>query len=258
MRAFEFLNKNKDQDHGKLGITMVLDKGLSPEFLKDYLKVCGDYISFVKFGWGTSAVQDRDIVKEKIKIYKRYGIKAYPGGTLFEVCFSKGLFEEYLVECRDLGFEALEISNGSIDISLKDRKEVIMEAKDRNFTILTEVGKKSIEEDRKITTSERINLINQDLEAGADYVIIEGRESGKSIGLFDNMGNIKVEEFDILINSTPIEKLIFEAPQKNQQVYFILNIGSNVNLGNISYDDVISLETLRRGLRGDTLGKVNI
>ena len=88
MKAFEFLNKNKNQEHHiKLGITMVLDKGLSPEFLKDYLKVCGDYISFIKFGWGTSAVQDREIVKEKIKIYRKYGIKTYPGGTLFEVCF---------------------------------------------------------------------------------------------------------------------------------------------------------------------------
>ncbi|AXI25462.1 phosphosulfolactate synthase [Methanofervidicoccus sp. A16] len=252
MRAFEFLRESKE----KLGITMVLDKGLPPEFLRDYLRVCGEYITFVKFGWGTSAVIDRDIVKEKIKIYKKYGIKTYPGGTLFEVAYSKGLFEEYLRECEELGFETVEISDGSINLSLEEREEVIRRAKERGFTVLTEVGKKSVEMDRKITLEERIELINRDIDVGADYVIVEGRESGKSIGLFDSKGNVKEEEFKTLINSIPLEKVIFEAPQKNQQVYFILNIGPDVNLGNIPYEDVISLETLRRGLRGDTFGKV--
>ena len=252
MKAFEFLRESKE----KLGITMVLDKGLPPEFLRDYLRVCGEYITFVKFGWGTSAVIDRDIVKEKIKIYKKYGIKTYPGGTLFEVAYSKGLFEEYLRECEELGFETVEISDGSINLSLEEREEVIRRAKERGFTVLTEVGKKSVEMDRKITLEERIELINRDIDVGADYVIVEGRESGKSIGLFDSKGNVKEEEFKTLINSIPLEKVIFEAPQKNQQVYFILNIGPDVNLGNIPYDDVISLETLRRGLRGDTFGKV--
>ncbi|HIP34908.1 MAG TPA: phosphosulfolactate synthase [Methanothermococcus okinawensis] len=252
MKAFEFLRKSKE----KLGITVVLDKGLSPEFLRDYLRVCGEYITFVKFGWGTSAVIDRDIVKEKIEIYKKYGIKAYPGGTLFEVSYSKGLFEEYLKECEELGFETVEISDGSITLSLEEREDIIRKAIERGFTVLTEVGKKSVEMDRKITLEERIELINRDIDIGADYVIVEGRESGKSIGLFDSKGNVKEEDFKILVNSVPLEKVIFEAPQKNQQVYFILNIGPDVNLGNISYEDVISLETLRKGLRGDTFGKV--
>ena len=117
MNAFGFLDIEREK-----GITMVLDKGLSPDFVKDYLKVCGKYITFIKFGWGTSAVQDRDIVKEKIRNYKEYGIKVYPGGTLFEVCFSRGIFDEYLNECKELGFEAVEISNGSMDLSLEDRK----------------------------------------------------------------------------------------------------------------------------------------
>ena len=251
MNAFNFLNIKREK-----GITMVLDKGLSPDFIDDYLKVCGNYITFVKFGWGTSAVQDRDIVKEKIKNYKKYGIKAYPGGTLFEVCFSKGLFDEYLKECRELGFEAVEISNGSMDLSLEDRKNAIKKAKDEGFIVLTEVGKKSIEKDEELSIMDRINLINEDLKAGADYVIIEGRESGKSIGLFDKEGNVKASEFETLINNVPVEKIIFEAPNKNQQVEFILKIGNDVNLGNISYDEVISLETLRRGLRGDTFGKI--
>jgi phosphosulfolactate synthase len=251
MNAFDFLNIKREN-----GITMVLDKGLSPDFIDDYLKVCGNYITFVKFGWGTSAVQDRDIVKEKIKNYKKYGIKAYPGGTLFEVCFSKGLFDEYLKECKDLGFEAVEISNGSMDLSLEDRKNAIKKAKQNGFIVLTEVGKKSIEKDEELSIMDRINLINEDLKAGADYVIIEGRESGKSIGLFDKEGNVKASEFETLINNVPVEKIIFEAPNKNQQVEFILKIGNDVNLGNIAYDEVISLETLRRGLRGDTFGKI--
>ena len=251
MNAFDFLNIKREN-----GITMVLDKGLSPDFIDDYLKVCGNYITFVKFGWGTSAVQDRDIVKEKIKNYKKYGIKAYPGGTLFEVCFSKGLFDEYLKECKDLGFEAVEISNGSMDLSLEDRKNAIKKAKQNGFIVLTEVGKKSIEKDEELSIMDRINLINEDLKAGADYVIIEGRESGKSIGLFDKEGNVKASEFETLINNVPVEKIIFEAPNKNQQVEFILKIGNDVNLGNIVYDEVISLETLRRGLRGDTFGKI--
>ena len=251
MNAFDFLNIKREN-----GITMVLDKGLSPDFIDDYLKVCGNYITFVKFGWGTSAVQDKDIVKEKIKNYKKYGIMVYPGGTLFEVCFSKGLFDEYLNECKELGFEAVEISNGSMDLSLEDRKNAIKKAKDEGFMVLTEVGKKNIEKDEKLSIMDRINLINEDLKAGADYVIIEGRESGKSIGLFDKEGNVKDSEFETLINNVSVEKIIFEAPNKNQQVEFILKVGNNVNLGNIAYDEVISLETLRRGLRGDTFGKI--
>jgi phosphosulfolactate synthase len=251
MNAFGFLDIEREK-----GITMVLDKGLSPDFVKDYLKVCGKYITFIKFGWGTSAVQDRDIVKEKIRNYKEYGIKVYPGGTLFEVCFSRGIFDEYLNECKELGFEAVEISNGSMDLSLEDRKNAIKKAKDEGFIVLTEVGKKSIEKDKELSIMDRINLINEDLKAGADYVIIEGRESGKSIGLFDKEGNVKVSEFETLINNVPVEKIIFEAPNKNQQVEFILKVGNDVNLGNIAYDEVISLETLRRGLRGDTFGKI--
>ncbi|AEF96400.1 phosphosulfolactate synthase [Methanotorris igneus] len=251
MNAFSFLSKERDE-----GITMVLDKGLSPNFIRDYLRVCGKHIDFVKFGWGTSAVQDRDVVKEKISIYKEYGIKTYPGGTLFEAAFSKGMFDEFLEECKDLGFDGVEISNGSMDFSLEDRKYAIKRAKDEGFIVLTEVGKKSVEKDRELTIEDRIKLINFDLECGADYVIIEGRESGKCIGLFDEKGNVKKDELEILAKNVDIKKVIFEAPNKNQQVEFILKFGSGVNLGNIAYDEVISLETLRRGLRGDTFGKV--
>jgi len=251
MRAFEFLYEDFQR-----GLTVVLDKGLPPKFVEDYLKVCGNYIDFVKFGWGTSAVINRDVIKEKINYYKDWDIKVYPGGTLFEYAYVKGRFDEFLNECRELGFEAVEISDGSSDISLEERKKAIEKAKDNGFIVLTEVGKKLPEKDKKLTIEDRINLINFDLDAGADYVIIEGRESGKGIGLFDKEGKIKEEELNVLAKNVDIKRVIFEAPQKSQQVAFILKFGSSVNLANIAFDEVISLETLRRGLRGDTFGKV--
>ncbi|UXM84149.1 phosphosulfolactate synthase [Methanococcus aeolicus] len=251
MKAFDFLNVPDNN-----GITMVMDKGLPPSYIDDYLKVCGEYITFVKFGWGTSAVQDKEIVKEKIKIYKKHNIKAYAGGTLFELCHSKGLYDEYLKECKELGFGCIEISDGSMELSKEDRKNAIRKAKQNGFIVLSEVGKKSIEEDSKLTTEDRINIINEDLRAGSDFVIIEGRESGKSIGLFDEKGNLKDKEFKKILEYIDTNKIIFEAPNKNQQVEFILSIGSDVNLGNIAYEEVISLKTLRTGLRGDTFGKI--
>ncbi|MBA2869158.1 phosphosulfolactate synthase [Methanococcus maripaludis] len=251
MNAFSFLNLEKGTEN-----TMIIDKGLSPEFINDYLKVCGKYITFAKFGWGTSAVQSRELVKEKIENYKKYGIKTYPGGTLFEVCFSKNLFEEYLKECKDLGFECVEISDGSMDLKPEDKDYAIKQSKEAGFIVLSEVGKKSIVLDGELEIHERIELVKKDLESGADFVIIEGRESGKSIGLFDEKGNVKKEELEILAENVDMDKIILEAPQKNQQVEFILRFGNDVNLGNISFEEVISLETLRRGLRGDTFGKI--
>ncbi|MCQ6253730.1 phosphosulfolactate synthase [Methanocaldococcus sp.] len=249
MKAFEFLNNKY-----KRGLTVVLDKGLPPKYVEDYLKVCGDYIDFVKLGWGTSAVIDRDVIIEKIKYYNDWDIKVYPGGTLFEYAYFKNKFDEFLNECNNLGFNAVEISDGSLDISLEERKFAIEKSKDYGFIVLTEVGKKLPEKDKKLTIEDRIKLINFDLDSGADYVIIEGRESGKCIGLFDKEGKIKEKELNILIKNVNVNKVIFEAPHKNQQVGFILKLGSSVNLANIAFDEVISLETLRRGLRGDTFG----
>ncbi|ABR55182.1 Phosphosulfolactate synthase [Methanococcus vannielii SB] len=250
MNAFSFLKLKTGTEQ-----TMVIDKGQSPEFIDNYLRVCGKYITFIKFGWGTSAVQEREIVSEKIKSYKKYGIKTYPGGTLFEYCFSKGFFEEYLLECKNLGFECIEISDGSMDLNPKDKDYAIKMAKEYGFIVLSEVGKKSIEKDSEFEILERIELVKKDIESGADFVIIEGRESGKSIGLFDDKGNLKKEELEILAENVPVNKIIFEAPNKNQQVDFILRFGNGVNLGNISFEEVISLETLRKGLRGDTFLK---
>ncbi|WP_456419701.1 phosphosulfolactate synthase [Methanocaldococcus infernus] len=251
MKAFEFINAKYDR-----GLTVVLDKGLPLRYFEDYLNLCGDYIDYIKFGWGTIATIDREIIKEKIRLSKEFNIKAYPGGTLFEYCYINNKFEDYLNECKDLGFETLEISDGSINLSLEERKDII-EKVGEEFEVLTEVGKKDPSKDRVLSVDERIRIIKEDLNAGAKYVIIEGRESGKNIGLYDKNGNVKEDELNLIVKNVDIKNLIFEAPLKSQQVSFIKKFGSSVNLGNIPYEDVISLETLRRGLRGDTFNILN-
>lgn len=236
----------------------MLDKGMGPVSLIDFLELSGDYVDLAKFGWGTSAIQNRDLIKEKTEIYNSYGVIPYPGGTLFEIAYQQNKVDEFLDEADNLGFEAIELSDGTINIDQADRGELIGKVKDYGFTIITEVGKKDPAEDHKLTLENRIELVNFDLNAGADKVLIEGREGGKGIGIYDNNGKVKENDVDLLARRIDNKKIIWEAPQKDQQVYLILKFGPNVNLGNISPEEIISLETLRQGLRGDTLGKVKI
>lgn len=258
MNAFEFLAPFRPEKPRTNGITMVLDKGLGLETAADLMEISGNYVDFLKFGWGTISIHNKEIIQNKIDMYQSYGVDAYPGGTLFELAHVQKKIPEYFEEASSLGFKALEISDGSIDLPLEKRLSYISEAKDKGFKVISEVGKKDPEKDLKITLEDRINLIKMDLEAGSNNVIIEARESGQNIGIFDKNGNVKEDEVDYLLNNLPSEKLIWEAPQKSQQVYFILKIGSEVNLGNIPPEEITSLETMRRGLRGDTLGKVNL
>ncbi|MBP2172403.1 phosphosulfolactate synthase [Methanococcus voltae] len=252
MQSFSFL---KIPVHN--GLTMIIDKGQSPEYVEHSMKVFANYITCAKFGWGTSAVQSEEILKEKIEIYKKYGVKPYPGGTLFEYALKEGKFLEFLDYCNNLGFECVEISDGSMEIDFDLKCECIKKAKEYGFIVLSEIGKKSIEEDAKIPISKKIADLKLEIEAGSDFVILEGREGGKSIGLYDEKGNLKQDDLEQIVNSDiDFKKLIFEAPLKNQQVEFIERFGNSVNLGNIAFDDVISLETLRTGLRGDTFGKI--
>lgn len=258
MNAFEFLAPNRAEKPRQNGITMVLDKGLGLKNAEDLMEISGKYVDFLKFGWGTVTIHHKSIIKKKVEMYRSYDVDAYPGGTLFELAYVKNKIPEYFKEAKELGFKVLEISDGSIKLPLEQRLKYISEAKDNGFKVISEVGKKDPDEDMKITLKDRVNLIKQDLDAGADHVLIEARESGQNIGIFDKNGEVKECEVDYLLNNLPYEKLIWEAPQKSQQVYFILKIGSAVNLGNIPPEEITSLETMRRGLRGDTLGKVNL
>lgn len=237
---------------------MMLDKGLGLMSLIDLLELSGDYVDLAKLGWGTSAIHDRDLIKEKAEIYQSYGVMPYPGGTLFELAYIHKKVPQLLDEAQKLGFEAIEISDGSVDIPLEDRENLIHMVREMGFMVITEVGKKDPQKDSQLKAQDRAKLINFDLEAGADKVLIEAREGGKGIGIYDGKGKIKEDDLEILIGNIEVNKIIWEAPQKDQQAYLILKFGSNVNLGNISPEELTALETMRRGLRGDTLGKVNL
>ncbi|ACL70925.1 phosphosulfolactate synthase [Halothermothrix orenii] len=234
------------------GVTMVLDKGLGIRALKDLLEIAGDYIDFLKFSFGTSFVYPHDILIEKIKLARLYGIEVFPGGTLFEVAASQGKVNEFLFRAKQLGFTTVEISNGTFDIGEKLRQESIIKASSLGFKVLTEVGKK--DRNNPLTLEEMKTQIKEDIENGATKVIIEGRESGKGISIYRDDGSIDMKMLEGIVSSVPhnLDVIIWEAPLKKQQAVLINQFGPNVNLGNIRVDEVIALEALRRGLRGDT------
>ena len=252
MKAFEFLDKVKIDDVN----TMVLDKGLGYKFIEDSLKITGDYFNFLKYGWGTSMLYNKEIIQDKNELYHSYDIRTYPGGTLLELANSQNKVAEFLEEADNLGFNAIEISDGSSIIDAQKRAELIDFVKDAGYFTLTEVGKKSPEKDHEYSIEDRIQLIKTDIENKSDMVIIEGRESGKNIGIYDGNGNIKTDDLIAIHENTPKDKIMWEAPNKNQQVELILKLGNNVNLGNINFNEIISVTTLRKGLRGDTFLKL--
>jgi len=256
MKSFNFLLPKRSKKPRNNGLTMVLDKGLGYETAKSLMEISGDYVDLLKFGWGTIVTHDRNIIKNKIKMYKSFDIIPYPGGTLFEIAFKENKVSKYFDEVEAMGFETIEISNGSIDMASEKKLDFITTAKDKGLNVISEVGKKDPDKDSKIEIDERIKSIKDEIKAGSSKVIIEAREGGKNIGIFDKSGEAKDEEVSYLLKNLDNEKIIWEAPNKDQQVYFILKLGKDVNLGNISTEDITSLETLRRGLRGDTLNKL--
>ena len=256
MKSFEFLSKKREEKPRDCGLTMVLDKGLGLEMANSLMDISGEYVDYLKFGWGTSIVHEQDIIKAKVEMYKDHDIIPYTGGTLFELAYMKGKLEEFFSEARSLGFPAIEISDGSTNIVHEDKLNCIKRASDEGFEVLSEVGKKDPTIDRELTLDERISQMNDELDAGSSLIIVEAREGGKNIGIFDKSGNAKEDEIDVIVDKIDNKRILWEAPNKDQQVFFILKFGNTVNLGNVSSDDITSLETLRRGLRGDTLGKI--
>ncbi|MDR2967344.1 MAG: phosphosulfolactate synthase [Methanobacteriaceae archaeon] len=256
MKSFNFLLPNRPEKPRNNGLTMALDKGLGYEAAKSLMEIAGDYVDLLKFGWGTIIIHDRDIIMNKIKMYKSFDISPYPGGTLFEIAYTQNKVSKYFKEASEMGFEVIEISDGSTNMKTEEKLDFIATAKDKGFHVISEVGKKDPNEDSKIDLDSRIELIKNEIKAGSSKVIIEAREGGKNIGIFDKSGNAKDKEVNYLLENLPNDKIIWEAPNKDQQIYLVLKIGRDVNLGNISSNDISSLETIRRGLRGDTLGKV--
>lgn len=235
---------------------MVLDKGLGLETASSLMDISGDYVDYLKFGWGTSIVHDQEIVRAKVEMYKSHDITPYTGGTLFELAYMQDKLDDFFTEAKNLGFPAIEISDGSTNISHEEKLNCIKMAKAEGFEVLSEVGKKDPNLDKELTLDERVEYMQEELDAGSSLVIVEAREGGKNIGIFDGAGKAKEDEIDYILDNFDGSKILWEAPNKDQQVFFIIKLGNTVNLGNISSDDITSLETLRLGLRGDTLGKI--
>jgi phosphosulfolactate synthase len=230
----------------KVGLTMAMDKGLSIREVEDFLSISGQYVDIVKFGWGTSFVTPN--LKEKIEVYRQAGIPVYFGGTLFEAFIIRGQFDDYLKVIDQYELEFAEVSDGSIELDHRKKCEYINRLTEK-VTVLSEVGSKDVE--KIIPPYKWITLMQKELEAGAWKVIGEARESG-NVGLFRSSGEVRSGLVEEILTKIPFEKIIWEAPQKAQQVWFIKLLGSNVNLGNIAPNEVIPLETIRLGLRGDT------
>ncbi|MGB3862482.1 MAG: phosphosulfolactate synthase [Candidatus Aminicenantaceae bacterium] len=234
------------------GLTMVIDKGMGIHRIEDLIQSASEYIDIVKLTFGTSAFYDKEFLKEKNTIITSADIDVMPGGTFLEIAIWQKKLDEYLDRAKELGFSAIEISDGTIDMDLNTRKNAISTARDRGFKIITEVGKKDPKE--AIPLSQVHRLIEEDLSNGAVKVIIEAREAGKGVGIFDADGKIKQDEVEGIISGVKdIDTIMWEAPIKNQQQALIIRCGTNVNLGNIPPDEILALEALRQGVRGDTL-----
>jgi len=230
-----------------VGITHILDKGLGPSQITDLMTVAAPYVDIVKLGWGTPYVTQN--LAQKIELYRSHGVPVCFGGTMLEVSLRQNKLEEYIAAVRQLGVDHVELSDGTIAMQEDDKLELLRRlAKD--FKVLSEVGSKDAEV--VIAPYKWVDSIKRELDAGAWKVITEGRESG-TVGVYQSTGEVKEGLIDEIVASVSADNLLFEAPVKKQQTWFVKQFGPDVNLGNIPPEDVISVETLRLGLRGDTL-----
>src|SRR5215213_11838271 len=230
------------------GLTHVLDKGLGPRAWEDVLETSGEYIDIVKLGWGTAYVTPNlqrklDVLREKPVVI---------GGTVFEAVFAQGKLDDYRRWLGELGITHVEISDGVIDLARERKLELIADFA-RDFTVLSEVGSKDASVEH--TADEWKRWLQEELDAGAWKVITEAREGGTA-GIFDAGGGMRTELISEIAGAVGVENVVFEAPSKAAQAWFVQEFGPSVNLGNIAPDEVIPLETLRRGLRGDTLKQI--
>lgn len=228
------------------GLTMVMDKGLSCREAEDFADVASGYVDFVKLGFGTAYVTPK--LEEKLKIYTDAGIHVYFGGTLFEAFIVRNQFDDFRRMIDRYKLNHVEVSDGSLIMPHGKKCEYISKLAE-DFTVLSEVGSKDAE--IIIPPYKWIKLMQDELEAGSWKVIAEARESG-NVGIFRGTGEVRSGLVDEILTQIPAEKIIWEAPNKPQQVWFIHLLGQNVNLGNIAVNEAIPLETTRIGLRGDT------
>ena len=228
------------------GITMVMDKGLSITEVHNFMSISNPHVDIVKLGFGTSYVTPN--LREKIEAYQSYDIPVYFGGTLFEAFLIRNQFEDYIAICKDYKIDYMEVSDGSVTIPHAEKCGYI-EKLTKHGTVLSEEGSKDAA--HIIPPYKWIELMRAELEAGSTYVIAEARESG-NVGIYRGSGEVREGLVQEILTQIPGEKILWEAPQKGQQLYFLELLGCNVNLGNIAPTEVIPLEAMRVGLRGDT------
>ncbi|HEX7755909.1 MAG TPA: phosphosulfolactate synthase [Niabella sp.] len=228
------------------GITMVMDKGLSIDEAKSFMSVSYPHVDVVKLGFGTAVVTPN--LENKIEVYRSYNIPVYFGGTLFEAYLVRNQVDDYIAICKHFGIDYMEVSDGSISIPHAEKCGYI-EKLTQHGTVLSEVGSKDAT--HIIPPYKWIELMKAELDAGSSYVIAEAREAG-NVGIYRGTGEVREGLVQEILTQIPSEKIIWEAPQKAQQLYFLELIGCNVNLGNIPPNEVIALEAMRIGLRGDS------
>lgn len=246
--AGERVDKSKD-----FGLTMIIDKGIGLASFEEFLQLAGQYVDYIKLGFGTTVLYPPEILQKKLLLAQKSGVALYPGGTLFEIAYYQGVLTSYLDSIEKLGFSCLEISDGTIELPASERHNMIREITARGFTVITECGKKA--GGSHLSVEDLHKTLYSDLEQGASHVIVEGRESGTDVGIYDKKGRIDPEFLTAVEQAIPGDvrkRLIWEAPQKNQQIELLRFWGRNVNMGNIQFEDAYNLECLRRGLRFDT------
>lgn len=235
------------------GLTMVIDKGIGLTGTRDLMELAGDYVDHVKLTFGTSAFYPHRLLRQKIELVKSYGVDIFPGGTFLELALMQNKLEAYLERAESLGFTGIEVSDGTITIDAATRAATIRRARAFGFTlVVSEVGKKDPRD--QVPDLELWTQVEDDFASGSDLVIVEGRESGQGVVIYDEAGHILEQELEQMVShvSQP-GRLMWEAPQKAQQHQLVMRFGPNVNLGNIAPDEALALEALRVGLRGDTL-----
>ncbi|GIO11820.1 phosphosulfolactate synthase [Cohnella xylanilytica] len=233
------------------GMTMVIDKGLGALAFADLLAASGDSIDFVKFGFGTSTLYPMPVLRDKIALAQKHGIAVFPGGTLLEAAVRLDVERDFWNVVLELGFDGVEISDGTIELSRRKRDNLIREATQRGLRAFTEYGKKT--PGSRIVLDDLRRTIDADCACGAELVTVEARESGVGVGLYDEKGSCREDELRLLQQAVPeANRLMWEAPQKDQQVALLTILGPEANLGNIAPQEVMSLEAMRRGLRSDT------
>ena len=233
------------------GLTMIIDKGTGLRQTLNILEMCSEYIDYWKLSFGSSALYSPQTLRKKIELVNSFNVKAYPGGTFLEIAYAQCRLDTYLRRAFELGFPTIEVSDGTIQLSPRERSQIIRYAREVGFEVISEIGKKAGDED--FIPLFMAEQVNRDLDDGALKVIMEARESGKSVTIYNNQGNIEQEKLNDFLNDVAKqESIMWEAPLKGQQIDFITMFGPNVSLGNIQPDEVIALESLRTGMRADT------